>query len=149
MIGVAGKFRKGKSFLLNFFLRYLNYISNGSPPDQDWLEREQTLEGFPWRGGSERDTDGIVWWSKPFVVKDRNGEDLVIILMDTQGAFDQQSTVKDCATVFALSTMISSLQVYNLQNNIHEDDLANLQFFAEYGKLVLDDEENTSKPFQV
>lgn len=31
--------------------------------------------------------------------------------MDTQGAFDNQSTVKDCATIFALSTMTSSIQV--------------------------------------
>ena len=31
--------------------------------------------------------------------------------MDTQGAFDSESTVRDCATVFALSTMISSVQV--------------------------------------
>ena len=32
--------------------------------------------------------------------------------MDTQGSFDSQSTVKDCATVFALSTMLSSVQVW-------------------------------------
>lgn len=31
--------------------------------------------------------------------------------MDTQGAFDSSSTVKECATVFALSTMLSSIQV--------------------------------------
>jgi hypothetical protein len=36
---------------------------------------------------------------------------VAVILMDTQGAFDSQSTVKDCATVFALSTMLSSIQV--------------------------------------
>ena len=36
---------------------------------------------------------------------------VVLLLMDTQGAFDSQSTVKDCATVFALSTMLSSVQV--------------------------------------
>lgn len=47
--------------------------------------------------------------------------------MDTQGAFDQESTVKDCATVFALSTMVSSVQIYNLSQNIQEDDLMNLQ----------------------
>ena len=34
--------------------------------------------------------------------------------MDTQGAFDSESTVRDCATVFALSTMISSVQVKKL-----------------------------------
>ena len=36
---------------------------------------------------------------------------VAVLLLDTQGAFDNQSTVKDCATVFALSTMVSSLQV--------------------------------------
>ena len=51
----------------------------------------------------------------------------VILLMDTQGAFDSQSTVKDCATVFALSTMLSSTQVYNITSNIQEDDLQHLQ----------------------
>ena len=38
---------------------------------------------------------------------------VVVLLMDTQGAFDSESTVKDCATVFALSTMLSSVQVTN------------------------------------
>ncbi|KAI6189020.1 Guanylate-binding protein [Aphelenchoides besseyi] len=145
VIEVAGKFRKGKSFLLNFFLRYLRYVADGSPADEDWLEREPTLQGFSWRGGSERDTNGILFWSKPYLVKNKQGEELVVLLMDTQGAFDQQSTVKDCATIFALSTMISS--IYNLQSNIYEDDLEHLQLFAEYGKLAL--EESTGKPFQI
>lgn len=38
--------------------------------------------------------------------------------MDTQGAFDNQSTVKDCATIFALSTMISSVQVEERREEI-------------------------------
>jgi len=52
-----------------------------------------------------------------------------ILLMDTQGAFDSMSTVKDCATVFALSTLLSSVQVYNLMSNVQEDDLQHLQVF--------------------
>lgn len=36
---------------------------------------------------------------------------VAVVLMDTQGAFDSQSTVRDCATIFALSTMTSSVQV--------------------------------------
>ena|SRR6218665_1167357 len=47
--------------------------------------------------------------------------------MDTQGAFDSLSTVKDCATVFALSTLLSSVQVFNIMLNIQEDDLQHLQ----------------------
>ena len=34
-----------------------------------------------------------------------------MLLMDTQGAFDSSSTVRDCATIFALSTMTCSAQV--------------------------------------
>lgn len=143
VISVTGAFRKGKSFLLDFFLRY--QICKGSP---EWLGDLNTpLEGFPWRGGSERDTTGILLWSEPFLVQTSNGE-VAVILMDTQGAFDSQSTVRDCATVFALSTMVSSVQVYNLSQNIQENDLQHLQLFTEYGRLALEANDNSSKPFQ-
>lgn len=114
VIGVAGAFRKGKSFLLNFFLRFLKYHSKNRTEEEkaDWLESEPTLAGFSWRGGSERDTNGVLLWSEIFLLEDKNEEEVAVILMDTQGAFDSFSTVKDCATIFALSTMISSVQVH-------------------------------------
>lgn len=147
-MGVAGAFRKGKSFLLNFFLRYLKHHGTNKPVDEDdWLASEPVLEGFSWRGGSERDTNGILIWSEPFILRDRNGEEIAVILMDTQGAFDSLSTVKDCATIFALSTMISSVQIFNVSQNLQEDDLQHLQLFTEYGKLALEGGEG--KPFQV
>ncbi|PVD26453.1 hypothetical protein C0Q70_14130 [Pomacea canaliculata] len=145
VVSVAGAFRKGKSFLLDFFLRYLN--TGGA---SDWLgSDDEPLEGFTWRGGSERDTTGILLWSEPFFCRTQSGEEVVILLMDTQGAFDSESTVRDCATIFALSTMVSSIQVYNLSQNIQEDDLQHLQLFTEYGRLALEDNDNISKPFQV
>ena len=142
VISVAGAFRKGKSFLLNFLLRYLNNYDK-----EDWLENStDELSGFAWRGGAERMTTGILLWSKVFVVNLPSGQKVGVVLMDTQGAFDSSSTVKDCATVFALSTMTSSVQVYNLSQNIQEDDFQNLELFTEYGRLAL--EESDFKPFQ-
>ena len=49
---------------------------------------QSPLEGFHWRGGSERDTTGILMWSKVFEAKTKSGKEVAIILMDTQGAFD-------------------------------------------------------------
>ncbi|KAM7445038.1 putative RING-H2 finger protein [Porites harrisoni] len=143
VVSVAGAFRKGKSFLLDFFLRYLD--REGTYPD--WIGGEkEALEGFSWRGGSERDTTGILLWSKPYIKTLPSGEEVAVLLMDTQGAFDSSSTVKDCATIFALSTMTSSTQIYNITQNIQEDDLQHLQLFTEYGKLAM--EESNIKPFQ-
>uniref|UniRef100_A0A672HCR1 Atlastin-3-like n=1 Tax=Salarias fasciatus TaxID=181472 RepID=A0A672HCR1_SALFA len=142
VLSVAGAFRKGKSFLLDFMIRYM--YRKG---DENWLgEDDEPLTGFSWRGGSEPETTGIQLWSDVFLVTRSDGTEVAVLLMDTQGAFDDQSTVKDCATIFALSTMTSSVQIYNLSQNIQEDDLQQLQLFTEYGRLAMD--EIFLKPFQ-
>lgn len=147
VVSVAGAFRKGKSFLLDFFLRYMNCKYDNNNETDSWLGKDdEPLSGFSWKGGSERDTTGILMWSKVFLATLETGEKVAIILMDTQGAFDSQSTVRDCATVFALSTMVSSVQIYNLSQNIQEDDLQHLQLFTEYGRLAL--EKSGRTPFQ-
>ncbi|KAM4730433.1 atlastin-2 isoform 1-T2 [Anableps anableps] len=142
VVSVAGAFRKGKSFLLDFMLRYMYNQLSGS-----WIGGDdEPLTGFKWRGGCERETTGIQVWNDVFVVEKPDGSKVAVLLVDTQGAFDSQSTIKDSATVFALSTMTSSVQVYNLSHNIQEDDLQHLQLFTEYGRLAM--EETESKPFQ-
>ncbi|XP_034043449.1 atlastin-2-like [Thalassophryne amazonica] len=142
VVSVAGAFRKGKSFLLDFMLRYMYNQSSLS-----WIGGEdQPLTGFTWRGGCERETTGIQAWNQVFVVEKPDGCKVALLLIDTQGAFDSQSTIKDCATLFALSTMTSSVQVYNLSQNVQEDDLQHLQLFTEYGRLAM--EEVFKKPFQ-
>lgn len=145
VVSVAGAFRKGKSFLLDFFLRYM--LSGGQ---EGWLgEPNAPLSGFTWRGGCDGDTTGILLWNEVFLVTSPEGKQLAVILMDTQGTFDCKSTVQGCATIFALSTMTSSVQVYNLSQNIQEDDLQNLEYFTEYGRLAQEVQQCTvGKPFQ-
>ena len=101
--------------------------------EEDWLGKEGTpLTGFSWRGGVKRHTTGIYVWSKPFITQLPSGEkvrmgwsnslslsrflssstlQVAVLLMDTQGTFEPKAKVKDWATIFALSTMISSTEV--------------------------------------
>ncbi|KAH9628409.1 hypothetical protein HF086_015939 [Spodoptera exigua] len=147
VVSVAGAYRGGKSFILDFFLRYLN-APRSSQVNGEWLGSEdEPLKGFHWRGGGDRDTTGINLWSKPIISTLPNGEKVAVLLMDTQGTFDSETTIGQNSTIFALSTLISSVQIYNLSGNIKEDDLQHLQLFTEYGKLAcaIDTE---SKPFQ-
>lgn len=133
VVSVAGKFREGKSFLLNFFLRY---FMNGT--QANWMDDANAkLEGFSWRGGSERETTGIFVWSEVFVVPTTGGKKVAVIFLDTQGIFDGKSTTKYSTKVFALSMMASSLQIYNISKQIGEDHLQHLHLFTQYGKLAL------------
>ena len=43
--------------------------SQGLESSPDWMGTEHVpLTGFSWRGGIDRETTGILMWSKPFVV---------------------------------------------------------------------------------
>uniref|UniRef100_A0A9L0TT73 Atlastin GTPase 2 n=1 Tax=Equus caballus TaxID=9796 RepID=A0A9L0TT73_HORSE len=107
VVSVAGAFRKGKSFLLDFMLRYMY-----NKDSQSWIGgNNEPLTGFTWRGGCERETTGIQVWNEVFVIDRPNGT-----------------------------------KVYNLSQNIQEDDLQHLQLFTEYGRLAM--EEIYQKPFQ-
>ena len=50
-------------------------------------------------------------WSKPFQLKIGNNETLAVVLMDTEGFFDADSTMEDYTRIFALSSLLCSVQV--------------------------------------
>lgn len=138
IISVAGPLRKGKSFLLSLFVRYL--IKGSS---EDWLDDlDAKCEGFEWKNGVHAHTTGILIWSEVFYYQKSDGKEVGIILMDTQGCFDTKTTMQDNVTIFALSTMLASVQIYNLMQLINETDLQNLQLFSQFGKSA------SKAPFQ-
>ena len=162
VISVVGAFRTGKSFLLSWFLRYLeencvrksveskdNAADDTTNQDgKKWYERVQTLnqhEGsFDWRGGTERNTTGMWMWSEPYFLPRENGEEVAILLVDTQGMFDHETTVGLTAAIFGLSTLLSSYQIYNVDKRIQEDNLQQLALFSEYGRMAFEAEEKAA-----
>lgn len=119
----------------------------------------QRQKSFAWRGGQQRQTTGIWMWSEPFIraTDSTNGEKIAILLMDTQGMFDNETTMTLTAQIFGLSTLVSSfqvrallsllystlshctqiLQIYNVDKRIQEDNLQHLALFSEYGRMAL------------
>lgn len=85
-------------------------------------------------------------WSEIFTYDNANGEKVAIILLDTQGILNDQCTMQECTTVAALSMLMSSVQCYNVKENINEGDLQHLELFTEYGRLAL--KQTNEKPFQ-
>lgn len=98
------------------------------------------------RGGKERETVGIWMWSEIFTHDFDSGEKVAIILTDTQGIFDNQSSLTECISIFAISMLLSSIQCYNVMRQVQEDDLTNLQLFTEYAGLAM--ENSNEKTFQ-
>lgn len=141
VVSIAGAFRNGKSFLLGFFLKYLET----RPLESDWLNKEDKIKGFKWRSGTGRVTTGIQIWSEPFILEKTNGEKVAVLLVDTQGVFDNDSTMADCTAIFALSILISSVQMYNLMRQIQENDLHHFEFFIEFCKLVSEEADKVSE----
>ncbi|GMR40181.1 hypothetical protein PMAYCL1PPCAC_10376, partial [Pristionchus mayeri] len=140
ILTVAGAFRKGKSFLLSNIVRYLLCERDGT----DWMDSSALVTGFTWARSKDAVTDGILMWPEPFFAEDANGEEFAILLMDTEGVFDHKSSMGQCATVFALAALLSSVLVYNVMQDVQEDTLNHLQFFAKYGSFA----EDSNSPFQ-
>lgn len=114
----------------------------------NWLQDSNAaLKGFTWSGGSKSKTMGILLWSRVFLVNTTKHGEVAVIFVDTQGSFDPKSTLQDCAYIFALSTLISSVQVYNISRDLEMHHLHHLELFAEYGRLA-QRAGTKGKPFQ-
>lgn len=150
VVSVVGAFRTGKSFLLSWFLRYLAYLEDKStttntPTKELWYEQFDSLgksSGFSWKAGSDRNTTGVWMWSKPFMVSPTKA----VLLIDTQGMFDHETTMALTASIFGFSTLLSSLQIYNVDKRIQEDNLQQLALFSEYARMAMGTESKDETP---
>ena len=129
----------------------INFPNNPVSNPTGWLgDEDEPLKGFSWRSGFNRDTTGIVIWNDIFLHSDKkNDEKIAIIMVDSQGIFDDESSPIDSYKIFALGTLISSIQVLNLSNFIHEDQLQYLQFATEFARYKFtDNQQDSGKCFQ-
>ncbi|CAG7817491.1 unnamed protein product, partial [Allacma fusca] len=124
--------------------------------DADWMgwaRSKDPLVGFPWQTSSDRVTTGIWMWSEPITVKSKDGQEYDILLMDTQGVFDEHTTPQQWSILVGLGLISSSCLIFNLSSDLQEDQLNIFDKFLQFGLLALQDQVNESDssvetPFQ-
>ncbi|XP_055312553.1 atlastin-like [Sitodiplosis mosellana] len=134
VISIAGTVNLGKSFLMNFFIRFLEAKCDQRNVS-NWERKNECINGFDW--GLIR-TKGISVWPHIFKRTLPNGTKVAIILLDTQGLHSaeyHQSKNKD-ARIYAFSAMASSVQCYNVQRYLSSKDLDELDTFSGYGSMA-------------
>nr|XP_039259253.1 uncharacterized protein PFB0145c-like isoform X2 [Styela clava] len=131
IISVAGSYRTGKSFMLNFFIRYLR---EHGWENSNWLgsDDKKLQDGFDWKRGSHPHRNGINVWPEIFDVLLENGKKVSVMIVDTQGLFDIDNTPDTNAKIMSISTLLCSHQILNIQHLIQERDLEHLQLSVEY-----------------
>mmetsp|Transcript_14627 Transcript_14627/g.27465 ORF Transcript_14627/g.27465 Transcript_14627/m.27465 type:complete len:619 (-) Transcript_14627:269-2125(-) len=108
---------------------------------------DTTNAGFAWRPGKDKCTQGIWLWSRPFVFRDQDGRKIAVLLMDTQGAWDDTMTKAQSATIFGLTALLSSKLIYNIQNRVEEDKLENMDYITTFAQTVCNDLPGKDAPF--
>ena len=110
-IAIVGRYRTGKSFLLN------KLIGSGA-------------KAFSVGDTIEACTRGINLWSEPLELQNEDGTSYAVLFLDTEGVSSTAADSEHDARIFSLAVLLSSLIVYNSVGVIDEDAISNLGFVA-------------------
>ena len=122
IISLVGKYRTGKSFLLNKVI-----INNN----------ESNTDGFAVGPTIKPCTKGIWLWSKPLIINgDSNEGQFPTYLIDTEGLGAYDEDINHDSKIFLIAILISSLFIYNSIGTIDENSLSNLSFILNLSKSL-------------
>lgn len=145
MLCIMGPSRSGKSFFLNFVRLYLDNLesrvedgmkrveqgASGMVRESSGIPKWMTsggdrISGFEVKGGATAVTQGIHFWSKPYILHRNNGKKMCLLLMDTQGLWDDTMDNDFNCCIFGLSCVSSSYVIFNQKRNINSEELKRL-----------------------
>lgn len=132
----------------------MNFSNNKLDKKADWMgTADEPLVGFSWESDPHEHSSGIIFWSDVFLSEqkgnDGKNEQVAIVLVDTQGLFNAITSFEDNVRIFALGALLSSVQVFNLNDVILENQLDFLHVASEYALLAKNNSiSRRVKPFQ-
>ena len=120
IVSLVGKYRTGKSFLLNRVL----------------IEKK-SLKGFDVGPTIKPCTKGIWLWSSPLMITNKNSQNTFpAYLIDTEGLGAYDEEINHDSKIFLIAILISSLFIYNSFGTIDEVALNNLSLILNLSKSL-------------
>ena len=120
IISLVGKYRTGKSFLLNKVI--LNSNKNS---------------GFNVGPTIKPCTKGIWIWSDPIIIKNKYcNESFPCFIIDTEGLGAYDEEINQDTKIYLIAILISSLFIYNSFGPIDEPAIETLSFIINLGKTI-------------
>lgn len=119
VLAVAGVYRTGKSFLLN---RCLLNVQNG--------------KGFGVGPSINPCTKGLWIWGTPVVGYTEEGEQVNVIVIDTEGMGGLDEDNSHDMRIFSLAVLLSSYFLYNSMGSIDENALQAMSFVTSLSKHI-------------
>ncbi|XP_067943064.1 atlastin-3-like [Watersipora subatra] len=126
VISISGKYRSGKSFLLNLFKIYLDYYSQFETDDGWTVARDIPIRGWEWRKCQIGVTHGIWMYVYPKIVNKK-----AIILLDCQGYADptRSDPTLDNLILF-IALQLGDVHILNVNQTFGNEDLSQLSVCA-------------------
>jgi hypothetical protein len=120
IISLVGKYRTGKSFLLNRVL----------------LDQKKE-NGFDVGPTIRPCTKGIWMWSEPLLIENNHcKEKFPVFMIDTEGLGAYDEEINHDSKIFLIAVLISSLFIFNSFGNIDENSINSLSFILNLSKTI-------------
>ena len=120
IVSLVGKYRTGKSFLLNRVL----------------IEKKN-LKGFEVAPTIKPCTKGIWLWSSPLMISNKSSQNCFpAFLIDTEGLGAYDEEINHDSKIFLIAILISSLFIYNSFGTIDEVALNNISLILNLSKSL-------------
>lgn len=120
IVAVTGKYRTGKSFLLNRIL----------------LNKNGKTQGFGVGPTINPCTKGLWVWNKPITVQDKDGNTFKALIVDSEGIGAFNEDQNHDTRIFLLTMLLSSYFIYNSMGTIDENALQNLSLIINLSKQL-------------
>lgn len=99
-------------------------------------DASMSSHGFSVSPGTIPNTKGILLWDEPLIIHNRNGREMCLLIMDTQGLWDYDTPNEFNVCIFGLSSILSSFLIFNSKGFFNTEQLKTFSNLSEFSKGV-------------